>query len=94
MFLVFAFNLARLVYFDKLHHHNNDGERALHTMAAIRKIPYGNRSEKGMRVTETMCAVYTTCEMHGVSFCSFEVYLDGKVISTPMPVQRVGAAAA
>ncbi len=76
-------------------YHNNGSERALRMMAVIRKILYGNRSEKGMKMTETMCTVYATCEMRGVSFYSFVTdYLDGRVTEIPMPAQCVGAVAA
>ena len=64
-------------------------------IAVIRKILYGNRSEKGMKMTETMCTVYATCELRGVNFCSFVTdYLDGRVTEIPMPAPQVGAAAA
>ncbi len=76
-------------------YHNNGSERALRMIAVIRKILYGNRSERGMRMTETMCTVYATCEMRGVNFCSFVTdYLDGRVTEIPMPAQCVGAVAA
>ncbi len=81
---------------DGVKYHNNDSERALRMIAVIRKILFGNRSEKGMRMTETLCTVYATCELRGVNFCTFVTdYLDGRVTEIPMPAEQcVGAIAA
>ena len=76
-------------------YHNNDSERALRMIAVIRKILFGNRSEKGMRMTETLCTVYATCELRGVNFCTFVTdYLDGRVTEIPMPADQCVDAAA
>ncbi len=52
-------------------YHNNKSEGALRMFATMRKVSYGNRSEKGIYITETLASIYVTCRMRGANPYNF-----------------------
>lgn len=68
--------------------HNNASERALRLFARMRKTVYGSRSMRGLKNTETMATIYTTCEMRRVNPYHFlRDCLDGKLDAIPNPAR-------
>ena len=66
-------------------YHNNISERALRPMALLRKITYGNRSEKGMKTLETIMTIHQTCLLRGINpFEFFNSYLNGEAADIPI----------
>ncbi len=67
-----------------IEYHNNTSERALRLFAVMRKMLYGNRSERGLETTETMATIYATCQLRRVNPYHFIIdYLNGRINSIP-----------
>ena len=67
-------------------YHNNVSERAVRPFSLMRKTLYGNRSEQGMRTTETMMSIYATCQMRGHNPYHFiRDFLNGSIDDIPPP---------
>ena len=59
-------------------------EQAMRTFAIMRKIFYGNRSERGLRTTEIRETMFATCEKRGINPYQFIMdYLGGKTAEIP-----------
>ena len=66
--------------------HNNTSDRALRPVARMRQFLYGSRSERGLKTTETMLTICTTCEMRRINPYHFLIdYLDGRIDAIPKP---------
>ena len=67
-----------------IQYHNNLSERALRSIAIMRKTLYGSRSEKGLKTTEILASVYATCKMRDVNPYHFvKDYLNGITDTIP-----------
>ena len=88
-------HLLTFLRHDGVRYHNNTSERALRPFALMRKVCYGNRSRRGIRTTEILMTIYSTCEMRGVNPYTFMIdYLGGGLKTIPMPTTGPIAAAA
>ena len=66
--------------------HNNWSEQIVRIFAQMRKISYGNRSERGIKTTEIIMSVFATCKIRGVDPYRFMIeYLSGKLNTIPLP---------
>ena len=80
---------------DGVSYHNNPGERVLRIFALMRKVCYGSRSIRGIRTTEILVTIHSTCELRGIDPYRFMVdYLGGRLKSIPMPERQACTAVA
>ncbi|MYC80412.1 MAG: transposase, partial [Cenarchaeum sp. SB0661_bin_35] len=71
-------------------YHNNTSERALRIFALMRKVCYGNRSDRGIKTTEILATIYATCNVRGVNPYHFvKDYLDGNIDTIPLPQESM-----
>ena len=76
-----------------IQYHNNPSERALRTIAIMRKTLYGSRSGKGLKTTYILASVYATCKMRDVNPYHFvKDYLNG--ITDTIPARQANTIAA
>ena len=60
----------------------------------MRKVCYGSRSIRGIRTTEILATIHSTCELRGTDPYWFMMeYLSGRLKSIPMPERQVCTAA-
>lgn len=85
-----AYHLLTFLRFD-VEFHNNASERALRLISRMRQFLYGSRSERGLKTTETMAAIYATCEMRRINPYHFLAdYLSGRINAMPEPPDLTG----
>ncbi|MYD59177.1 MAG: transposase, partial [Cenarchaeum sp. SB0678_bin_8] len=66
-------------------YHNNTSERALRLFALARKVCYSSRSRRGIKTSEILTTIYSTCMIRGVNPYTFmKDYLDGKTDTIPL----------